>query len=141
MKTIDVSGFGGGYENCCQQMLKKGLEWLKKHPKFDFKKGYKPTENPQIKELDEAMTKGLDPTGAMYGAVLGHLKSIHECGYDAWIEYFRKDSPWRVFDYDGTPESCPAGYIPKPGDPPDAAFRAGFEMGRKTREQEENHGR
>jgi len=136
MKTIDISGFGGGYEDTCQQMLKRGVAWLVGHPEFDFKKGFKSTGNPQIRELDLAMTKGLDPSGAMYGTVLGHLKCIHEDGYNAWIVTF-KNPPGRVFEYDGTAESCPPGYIPKPGDPPDAAFKAGFEMGRKMREQEQ----
>ena len=32
----EISGFGGGYEQCCQDMLEAGVEWILDHPEFEF---------------------------------------------------------------------------------------------------------
>lgn len=71
MKTIDISGFGGGYEAGCQKMLLNGLKFLKEHPNFDFKV-YKQSprvfgicigEGETAKELDKAVEDGVKPSG------------------------------------------------------------------------------
>ena len=96
MKTIDISGFGGGYEATCQAMLIAGLKWLREHTDFDFK-GYKsfsnvcglviPPETALAKELDDTLlaASGGDCSGAMHQAVISHLAFIHVNGVDAWL--------------------------------------------------------
>ena len=93
MKTADISGFGGGYEATCQQMLLNGLAFLKEHP--DVELAYKVYQNiygiasPQTSaafEMDKAITSGIeDATGAMHQAVVGHLLYIHGHGYESWL--------------------------------------------------------
>lgn len=94
MKTIDISGMGGGYETACQKMLIRGLKWLKEHPHFDFK-AYRQYQNvygvvdsttQDAKELDKYICEGVDPSGAMHQAVINHLAYIHVNGYDRWLE-------------------------------------------------------
>lgn len=98
MKTIDISGFGGGYEAGCQKMLLNGLRFLNEHPDFDFKvyKSYRNVtglcigEGKSAEELDKAVCDGVDPSGAMHHAVISHLSFIHSHGYDGWINEARK---------------------------------------------------
>ena len=101
MKTIDISGMGGSYEAGCQLMLLRGLKYLKEHPDFDFSvyKSFKNIygicegEGDKAKELDEVITKGVEPSGAMHQAVISHLAYIHKHGHDAWIaEASKRDS-------------------------------------------------
>ena len=100
MKTIDISGFGGSYEEMCQRMLRRGVKFLEDNPDFDFS-GYKQykdiygiciAESEDAKALDDAIMGGDDspPTGAMHQAVVNHLAYIHKYGYDAWIEAAQK---------------------------------------------------
>lgn len=93
MKTIDISGFGGGYEDCCQAMLQRGIRFLKNRPAFDWS-GYTQYQNitgvafannKDAKELDEVVTKDIGPTGAQRQAVINHLYYIHAKGYAAWL--------------------------------------------------------
>lgn len=99
MKTVDISGFGGGYEAGCQKMLLNGLKYLKEHPIFDFEV-YK--TNPQVfglcigegessEALDKAINDGVEPSGAMHHAVISHLAYIHKHGYEGWLEKARKN--------------------------------------------------
>jgi len=97
MKTIDISGMGGGYEATCQAMLIAGMKWLKEHPQFSFN-GYKsferiygvviPPETQLAKELDDTLLAAAqgDCTGAMHQGVISHLAYIHVKGHDAWLE-------------------------------------------------------
>lgn len=104
MKTIDISGMGGSYEAGCQLMLRRGLDYLKEHPDFDFKvyKSYRNLygicqgEGEQARELDEVICKGVEPSGAMHQAVISHLAYIHEHGHDAWIAEASKHDSSRV---------------------------------------------
>ena len=101
MKTIDISGMGGGYEATCQAMLISGIKWLKEHPEFTFK-NYKsfngvyglvvPPETQMAKELDETLlaTSQGDCNGAMHHAVISHLAYIQKNGHDAWLEESQK---------------------------------------------------
>jgi len=93
VKRVDISGFGGAYENACQRMLTIGLEWIKDKPIDIWKEvwGYKnifgmmhtPEE---FRDLEEKWIKEVAPSGAMHQAVLSHLYYIHKFGYDAWLE-------------------------------------------------------
>ena len=124
MKTVDISGFGGGYEDVCQQMLRNGIEWLKAHPDFKgvmktFKNvtGLAIPENDDAKALEAAMMAGIsDATGAMHHAVSSHLYYIAKHGYEGWIKMAEEKIPDRIYEWDGTPKSCPAGPMPSLND-------------------------
>lgn len=93
MKSIDISGFGGGYEAVCQLMLLRGRAWLKEHPDFDFGVykqckmvfGLCAATTDQSRELDNVLCAGVDVTGAMHHALIFHLAYIHKHGYDEWL--------------------------------------------------------
>jgi len=102
MKTIDISGFGGGYEATCQAMLIAGMKWLREHPEFTFE-GYKayrnitgivvPPETRLAKELDDVLLKAArdDMTGAQHQAVISHLAYIQAHGHEQWLEDAKKN--------------------------------------------------
>ena len=93
MKTVDISGFGGGYEAGCQKMLINGLKFLNEHPNFDWSAykqyrgvfGLTIAESSEAKELDDAVCQDVEPSGAMHSAVISHLAHINKHGYDAWL--------------------------------------------------------
>jgi hypothetical protein len=108
MKTVDISGMGGGYELCCQTMLLRGIAFLAQNPDFTFDKAYSGfkgvyglcmSKNENAKTLDEVITKGTDCTGAMHQAVIGHLSYIHKNGYEKWLSNF-EDEPDRIYEID-----------------------------------------
>lgn len=94
MKTLDISGFGGAYEDACQTMLTSGLEWLADHYepcKLQYTAykdvfGLLTAENDFSKEFDQAVCAGVEPTGAMHHAVVGHVLYILRSGYDGWLK-------------------------------------------------------
>lgn len=101
MKTIDISGYGGGYEATCQAMLFAGIDWLKKHPDFTFD-GYgfyegifgyvKVPNTPEAKELEAVLNDAVNSegTGAMHQAVIEHLIDVKDLGYEGWLERYEK---------------------------------------------------
>jgi hypothetical protein len=93
MITVDISGFGGGYEICCQMMLQQGLEYIAAHPELDPKfKGFENIfgllmdDNADAKALSQAVTVETDATGAMHQAVIGHLMRIWKYGRAKWMK-------------------------------------------------------
>ncbi len=109
--TVDVSGFGGGYEAMCQTMLWRGVLWLaERKPPFQMWKNAKSykgiygvlsTAGPEFKELEAAMMrKGDGVTGAMHQAVMGHLRRIHEVGVDGWLAGYHEKAPDRIYEAD-----------------------------------------
>lgn len=103
-------------------MLQLGMEWLKQHPEFSFKKQYKSlqgvfgvcfAETEEAKSLDDAMMddqklKECGVTGAMHQCVVGHLIYISRFGYDSWLEEIGQHrEPEECFEFDGTEASCP----------------------------------
>jgi hypothetical protein len=99
-ETIDMTGFGGGYEHACQKMLLAGVEYLKTKPDFIFDyKTFKDTfgivwsDSQHAKELDKILLKavGGDCSGAMHQCVIGHLEYICKFGRDNWIAKFDED--------------------------------------------------
>lgn len=96
--TFSISGFGGGYEDTCQQMLWRGVAYLaevKPDPAmWDGAKEYQNvyglmvTDGEELKALEAAMMPpGTDATGAMHQAVMGHLRFIHLNGVEKWREH------------------------------------------------------
>ena len=95
----EISGFGGGYEQTCRNMLATGLEWLDAHPDADPSfKGMKNVygiivdDNDDAKGLSEAVVSGSggDCTGAMHQAVVSTCLFIRKNGWDRYCEEMRK---------------------------------------------------
>lgn len=100
----EISGFGGGYEATCQDMLEAGVQWLKKRARGGFKAklevhGFKGvygvliSDSEDAKRLSEivenaATHDGKHPeraaTGAMYQAVMSRLFFIAENGWETY---------------------------------------------------------
>lgn len=95
----EISGFGGGYEDCCQDMLEAGMLWLEQHSGADLKMstynnvfGILNTESDDAKELEKAVlaaAKG-EATGAMHHAVMSRLGWIAANSWNAYCEELRK---------------------------------------------------
>ena len=103
-KTVNISGFGGGYEYNCQLMLRAGMKYLKVKKDFDWS-GYETTrgiygicqaKGNDAKKLDDVLLKASnDCTGAMHQCVVSHLRYIHKSGYEKWL----KDCKGRTYIY------------------------------------------
>lgn len=95
----EISGFGNGYESCCQDMLEAGVNHLNEHPDSDpHYKGFKGIygvileDNPDAKALTKAVidaAKG-DATGIMHQAVISRLLQIKKHGWDWYCLECRK---------------------------------------------------
>jgi hypothetical protein len=96
----EISGFGGGYEDCCQRMLEAGVKWLDEHAKPNLQAhglknvyGIFVTDSDDAKALEEAVmaaVKGEGATGAMHHAVMSRLFYIAKNGWDKYCEEVRK---------------------------------------------------
>lgn len=122
MKTIDISGMGGGYEHVCQRMLANGRKYLAEHPDFSKELGYRQYEGVTgiclattigAKNFNQIIMFGIeDATGAMHQAVVGHLLYIAKNGEEKWLEIF-KDDPDRIYEWDGTDKTVPVTELSK----------------------------
>jgi hypothetical protein len=90
----EISGFGGGYEQACRDMLLAGMKWLDDHPEADpqFRGcegvyGILTEDSKDAEELSKAVTAVCDGcSGAMHQAVCSHLVWIKS---NSWDEYVR----------------------------------------------------
>ena len=92
IKTMNISGMGGGYEAECQKMLTAGMVFIKEKggdPNFDTNPaifGVAIPTNKSAKALEKALLAASpDCTGAMFQAVVSHLSYIIKHGYARWI--------------------------------------------------------
>lgn len=114
MKTIDISGMGGGYENECQKMVWAGIEFLNKEPgEIFFKQNNNvhgvidTSHDNRTQRLESYIVNASDDcTGAMVHSCMQHLWFISKNGLDKWLLEFN-DQPDRYFEWDGTEKSCP----------------------------------
>ena len=95
----EISGFGGGYEKCCQDMLEAGVKWLNAHANADLKGhtyanvyGVMMADSDDAKDLSKCISDASGPdgcTGAMHQAVLSNLFYIAKHGWHkyAWHKY------------------------------------------------------
>jgi hypothetical protein len=106
MKTVDVSGIGGGYEHACQKMIQAGVEYLKHHGVPDNDE-QKESKSDRMQGLKSAIIKAADGdcTGAMYYTSLGHAIARVSDENKYWDLF--KDEPDRIYEWDGTIESVP----------------------------------
>lgn len=96
----EISGFGGGYEKCCQDMLEAGVLWLNDHPNADLKghafkdvTGIFESTSDDAKALENAVmdaVKGEGATGAMHQVVMERLFWIAGHGWDKYCEELRQ---------------------------------------------------
>ena len=94
----EISGFGGGYEQACRDMLKAGLGWLDDHPDSDPKfHGYKDVygiiseDNEDAKKLSNAVGRAVeDCTGAMHQAVISAALWIQKHSWDEYVAQMSK---------------------------------------------------
>lgn len=88
-----ISGFGGGYERACRQMVSQGCRWWSEHPDADpqfhgFKGVYGVIvdDNDDAKALETAIMAGIDgASGAMHQAAVSHTFSWRRVG--SWLAY------------------------------------------------------
>lgn len=133
--TVDLSGFGGGYEAMCQTMLWRGVAWLAEvKPNPDdiwppLKVGERRREDtPLAKELERAMLKpGEDATGAMFGAAISSVAYIARHGVDGWLAAVRTTEPERMYEADVVLDPADSHHEHAT---PEAAFNAGKRLGK-----------
>lgn len=101
----EISGFGGGYEKACKDMVIEGMKWLEKHPKADI--SYKEYENiyglttgesEDCKRMQNIMVE-VNPgcSGAQMQACLSHIMFAHQHGWEKYImDMERKENKQKV---------------------------------------------
>lgn len=96
----EISGFGNGYEECCQDMLEAGVKWLvaNKDRRELNAHGFKGVygifiaDSEDAKALEKAIldaAKG-EATGAMHHTVMQRCFVIAKNGWDWYCEELRK---------------------------------------------------
>jgi hypothetical protein len=95
----EISGFGGGYEEACRNMVIRGMEWFDENPSASpkFKQyqnvfGIINEENPEAKSLTDTMLEvvGCDCTGAMMQASVNHVMYAAKNGWEKYMEEMTK---------------------------------------------------
>ena len=89
----EISGFGGGYERACRQMISQGCAWWVEHPdaapQFHGYKnitGIAMEDNEDAKALSTAICAGdIGPSGAMHQAAVAHVFHWRKLG--SWLAY------------------------------------------------------
>lgn len=91
----EISGFGGGYEATCREMVIAGLEWLDNNPQakpefsgYEGVFGIVKEDNNDAKLLTEAVVKagGDDITGAMHHGSIRTILWIKQFGWPAYVK-------------------------------------------------------
>ena len=95
----EISGFGGGYEACCQDMLEAGVGWLADRPDAvlegnTFKNIYGIFEasSDDAKAMEKVVLEAAkgEATGAMHHGVMSRLFWISMNGWQAYCEKLRE---------------------------------------------------
>lgn len=87
----EISGFGGGYEAACRDMIYAGLVWLDAHPGADL------TESEDAKALDKIVCAACpDCSGAMHQATMSALIFIAKQGWPRYVAAMTKRTSERV---------------------------------------------
>jgi len=101
----EISGFGGGYEAGCQQMLHNGVKFLVERNKKDLQTDIKlitykniyglcDLEGKDAEAFDAAVMKDMDDcTGAMHQAVVSRLHWINKHSWNEYCIELRKKEP------------------------------------------------
>lgn len=79
----EISGFGGGYEAACRDMVYAGLAWLKNRPNADLST----PKTDDAKALDKVVAAACpDCSGAMHGAAMNAVAFIAKKGWDEYVQ-------------------------------------------------------
>ena len=97
----EISGFGGGLEKTCQDMLENGVKWLieNKDRELDITLqgwegiyGVVEVLGKDGEEWEKAIMSGIDDcTGGMHHAVMSRLLYIKRNGWDVYVENLVKN--------------------------------------------------
>ncbi len=104
VETHEISGFGGGYEATCRNMLYAALKWMDEHPVEASAIRVKTYAHVfGLSEFFGDGAKGLeaeimvacknDCTGAMMHAVTNHFLFVLKNGWDAYCAEVRSKKP------------------------------------------------
>lgn len=123
MNRVDISGFAGPYENACQTMLERFIQWGKDKT-FEAVFPRQPNGKRKLSEdADKDLTElvnDIAPSSAMFWSTISHFAYIKKQGYDAWIELGRRRE--RLIDWNPE-ERIHFGS-------PEEAFEAGKQVGK-----------
>lgn len=95
----EISGFGGGYEKCCQDMLEAGVNWLQDHADAKLEGheyanvyGIMIADSDDAKAMEKTVLAAVmgEATGAMHHSVMSRLFFIAKNGWDKYCEELRK---------------------------------------------------
>lgn len=93
IETFDITGFGGGYEATCQQMLWNAVRFISEGDRNISSKqspqiyGIAINEGEDGKAFDDAMMDGIEgATGAMHHCATNHALYIQKNGYLKWFQ-------------------------------------------------------
>lgn len=113
IKTWDLSGFGGDYENALQKMVWTGVEFLQKNNIKSFRSEQSPNligiainQGETGKAFDKAIldcVKDYGASGAMHQYATNHARYIATHGYKKWFNELlehREGQPFE-FEYSG----------------------------------------
>lgn len=94
----EISGFGGGYEDACRNMVIAGLNWCDEH--WDANVTYKEYENiygitfdesEDCKKMQEAMLAVNDGcSGAQMQASMSHVMAARKLGWEEYCKQMRE---------------------------------------------------
>lgn len=97
----EISGFGGGYEQCCQDMLEAGVNWFVARETIPALEGHTyanvfgifQADSEDAKELERVVLEAAkgEATGAMHHAVMSRLFYIAKNGWASYCAELRKD--------------------------------------------------
>lgn len=91
----EISGFGGEYEECCQDMLEAGVKWLLENKPKELVMAGDPNifglllmKSEEAEALSKAVIEasGGEATGAMHHSVMSRLYYIDGHGWDAYVK-------------------------------------------------------
>ncbi len=97
----EISGFGGAYEEACQNMLEAGTQWMDEHPAakvvfstFQGVTGLITDESDDAKALEKVMADavGGDCTGAMMHTLMLRVLFIKAQGWDTYCQRLREET-------------------------------------------------
>ena len=94
----EISGFGGRYEDCCQDMLEAGVRWLQENPdaEVDFQE-----VDGQIRPIGEeghgwkletaVFASATDWTWSMHQGVMLRLSFVNSNGWEAYLQHATRE--------------------------------------------------
>lgn len=93
----EISGFGGDYEQACQNMLEAGCKWLEEKKSVNLKGhiydnvfGLFKADSDDAKAMESAVIAACgDCSGAMHHAVMSRLFYIARNGWDKYCQEVR----------------------------------------------------